>query len=135
MLSLFRNDRGAALLEAAIALPFVLILTVGIVDLGMGMYQAMVVNAAAQAGATYAVLNQGSTVGDQILLNAAADNITITDPPVSCIDPTGGLCVAVTASYQFNPLFSSLVSPLLINYVPWLPSTLIITSTAYVRVE
>jgi Flp pilus assembly protein TadG len=131
-LGVLRNDRGAALIEAAITVPFFVILLVGIVDLGTGMYEAMGVNAAAQAGATYAVLNKGATSGDQSLLNAAADNVTVTATPVSCTDPSGGFCVSVQASYQFAPI---LYAPQLAKYAPWLTPSLTITSTATVRIE
>ena len=135
MHKLLQNDRGAALIEAAMAVPFFLILLVGIVDLGTGAYEAMAVNAAAQAGATYAVLNNAATSGDQNLLNAAADNAIIVQTLPGCVDGSGGLCVSVTATYTFTPLFSALASPNLVNYVPWLPTSLLITSTATVRIE
>jgi len=46
-----RCTKGAAALEAAVVLPVFLTLTVGMVDLGSGMFIAMEVNNAAQAGA------------------------------------------------------------------------------------
>jgi Flp pilus assembly protein TadG len=128
MLRFMRNNTGAALLEAAIALPFFLILTVGIVDLGRGMYCAMSVNAASQAGAAYAVLNKGATSGSS-LLNAAADNLNIYPDVTQSI--SAGV-VSVTASYPFTPLMWSIG---LDKLLPWLPKTMLITSTATIRIE
>src|SRR5882724_673022 len=54
---LLRCTRATAAVEAAIFLPIYMILTFGITDAGSGMYMAMQVNAATQAGATYAVNN------------------------------------------------------------------------------
>jgi Flp pilus assembly protein TadG len=128
MLDLLRNERGAALIEAAIALPFFLILMVGIIDLGTATYKAMAVNAAAQAGASYAVLNNGASSGSS-LLNAAADNLNIY-PDVTQSISVG--VVSVTASYPFTPLIWSTG---LKNVLPWLPKTMLITSTATIRIQ
>jgi Flp pilus assembly protein TadG len=128
MLRFMRNDTGAALIEAAIALPFFLILMVGIIDLGTGMYDAMSVNAAAQAGAAYAVLNKGATSGSS-LLNAAAENLSIY-PDVTQSVSVG--VVTVTASYTFTPLMWSTG---LAALLPWLPKTMLITATATIRIE
>jgi Flp pilus assembly protein TadG len=128
MLRFVRNSDGAALIEAAIALPFFLILMVGIVDLGAGMYDAMAVNAAAQAGAAYAVLNKGASSGSS-LLNAAADNLNIS-PDVTQSISVG--VISVTASYPFTPLMWSTG---LTALLPWLPKTMLITSTATIRIE
>jgi Flp pilus assembly protein TadG len=128
LLCFMRNNSGAALIEAAIALPFLVVLLVGIVDLGTAMYEAMSVNAAAQAGATFAVLNKGATSGPS-LLNAAADNLNIY-PNVTQSISVG--VVSVTASYQFAPLlWSTGINALL----PWLPKTMPITSTATLRIQ
>ena len=128
MLDLLRNERGAALIEAAIALPFFLILMVGIVDLATAMYYVMSVNAATQAGAAYAVLNKGATSGSS-LLNAAADNLNVF-PDVTQSVSLG--VVTVTATYPFTPLMWSAGLTVLL---PWLPKTMTITSTATIRIQ
>ena len=128
MLRFMRNNTGAALVEAAIALPFFLILLVGIVDLGTGMYRAMSVNAATQAGAAYAVLNKGATSGSS-LLNAAADDLNIF-PDVTQSISVG--VVTVTATYPFTPIMWSTG---LNKFLPWLPKTMFITSTATIRIQ
>jgi Flp pilus assembly protein TadG len=52
-----RHDDGSAAIEAAFMLPLYVLLTIGIVDLGAGMFQSMQINAAAQAGAASIVIS------------------------------------------------------------------------------
>ena len=56
----FGCTTATAAVEAAIFAPIFLTLTLGVTDLGSGMFVQMQVNAAAQAGASYAVINYGS---------------------------------------------------------------------------
>ena len=52
------DDRtGIAAIEFAIVIPLLMLLFVGLVDLGIGVYRSMEVKEAAQAGAQYAVVN------------------------------------------------------------------------------
>jgi len=57
---LFPCARATAAVDAAIFLPIFLTLTLGVTDLGSRMFVRMTVNAAALAGAAYAVNNSGS---------------------------------------------------------------------------
>jgi Flp pilus assembly pilin Flp len=52
--SLQSQPRGAALVEFALILPFIILLMVALFDLGFGFWQYMQVQAAAEAGAQYA---------------------------------------------------------------------------------
>src|SRR5947208_4524937 len=54
---LLRCTRATAAVEAAIFAPIYLVLTLGVTDIGMGVFVRMSVNAATQAGALYAVVN------------------------------------------------------------------------------
>ncbi len=51
------ETEGAALVELTIVAPMLLIMVVGTMDLGLGIYCKMQVEHAAQAGAQYAVVN------------------------------------------------------------------------------
>src|SRR4029453_14283816 len=57
-----RNSGGSVAVETAIFTPIFLVMMLGITDLGVGMFVRMQANAAAQAGATYAVLNSSTPV-------------------------------------------------------------------------
>src|SRR5689334_12276853 len=72
------GERGQALLEFALALPFMMLLAVGVVDLGRAVYYTVAVNNAATAGAEF---------GSQTEITAA-DTVKITNSAVC--DANGG---------------------------------------------
>src|SRR5215472_6637674 len=129
MLDFFRRNDGAAALEAALVAPLFLALTVGTADLGMGMFQAMDVNAAAQAGAMYVVINT-STSGDQTLMNDAAGDASVT---VSQSISAG--VVTVTATHTFSPVLPGIVNsqPRVLTWLTGWPSPF--SSTVTVRIQ
>ena len=59
----YRNQRGAALLEAAITIPIILLISVGIFEFGRAYQTWQVLTNAAREGARLAVIN-GSTDAD-----------------------------------------------------------------------
>jgi Flp pilus assembly protein TadG len=116
--------RAAAAVEAAIVFPFFLILALGVTDLGTVMFERMAVNAAAQAGAAYAVFNANGNSGTcwangvpaltsncltgiETAMNNGSGGLTINASPAptiaSCADasPT---CVVVSAAYTYLPI-------------------------------
>lgn len=113
---LCRSD-GTAAVEAAIFLPIFMLLVFGITDIGSGLFARQLVNAAAQAGATYAVINStgdcatlsGTCLsGIEAAMNAAAGSTFCTSSLCTasitgCTD--GALkCITVTASYPLTPM-------------------------------
>src|SRR3954449_12554974 len=87
MLKRFRNQRGAALLETAVTLPLILLVSVGIFEFGRAYQTWQVLTNAAREGARLAVIN-GSTDADVTtrvrnymsagqLPNAATASVTI----------------------------------------------------------
>ena len=117
--------RAAAAVEAAFVAPLFLMLTVGITDLGSAMYEQMAVNAAAQAGAAYAVMHDqpGDTcetltstclTNIEMAMNDASGGLSVSASPAptiaGCADgsPT---CVIVTASYQCTAANHCLILP------------------------
>jgi Flp pilus assembly protein TadG len=120
-----RCTKGAAALEAAIVLPVFLTLTVGMVDVGAGMFIAMEVNNAAQAGAASAVSNSGSLTGVAAAMTAAAGGLTITATPAPTL--TGGI-LTVTASYNCTQANRC-------SIMPWSIYPKTMTSTVTVRLQ
>ena len=129
--------RATAAVEAAIFLPIFLIFTLGITDIGGGMFVRMTVNAAAQAGAAYAVIN---SCASSCLANLKAAMNDATGYPSFCTgtvctasmspDPctVGSVCViTVTANYSFIPILPSAL-------YSWAQS-MAISSTATIRVQ
>jgi hypothetical protein len=123
--------RATSAVEAAIFLPIFLILTFGITDLGSAMFLRMSVNAAAQSGAAYTVINQSCTPtpctpicssltagclsGIKKAMDDATGNSAFCTGVVcsasfgSCSDPNGGTCFIVSANYPYTPILPSTV--------------------------
>jgi Flp pilus assembly protein TadG len=104
---LFHCTRATAAVEIAIFTPIFLVMMFGITDLGAGMFVRMQVDAAAQAGATYAVLNS-STTGVQQAMNDASGN------PSFC---TSAVCTASMTT----PCISPCVITVTANNYPYTP--------------
>lgn len=89
------RDDGAAAIEAAILMPLFLTVAVGVVDLGTAMFEAMQMNAAAQAGMASGVIDP-SLAGVNTAMTAAAGGFTL-DTTVSTSSIANGV-VTVTAA-------------------------------------
>ena len=110
-----RRERGAALVEAAVILPFLILLVLGTIDLARAYFDAAKVQEAAQEGAIYASFNPQP--GTEIItrttdtitnLGFDASDVVIT---VGCPDTDQ---VEVTVSYTFNmitPIVSNIIGP------------------------
>jgi len=66
-----RNSDGSVAAETAVFAPVFLVMMLGVADLGGGMFARMQVNAAAQAGAAYAVLIQPRRSARRLLQHAS----------------------------------------------------------------
>jgi hypothetical protein len=137
---LFRCTRATAAVEAAIFSPIFLTLTLGITDLGSGMFIKTAVNAAAQAGAAYAVINctaanwstcQSSVYtamayasGNPSFCTGSVCTVTFT----GCAEANGGICFTATVNYQFRPILPDAV-------YAWAQRSMTYSSTATVRVR
>jgi Flp pilus assembly protein TadG len=139
---LFRCKRGTAAVEAAIFAPIYLTLTLGITDLGSGMFVRMQINAAVQVGAAYAVIESGSVCssmtsaclnGIKQAMNDATGNLSFCTGSVctasfaSCAEANGGICYTVSANYPYTPILPDAV-------YTWAKSAQTYSSTATVRV-
>lgn len=156
-----RQQTGNAIVEFALVLPFLLLVTMSIIALGRYTYFGIVVANAARAGALYGAQPGGGGDVDAAGMIAAAENDaanngvgTVTSPSPSAT----GYCMTWVASTPFpspnptsNPSCTNTSgSNILINYVsvtvtgkassglprlPFLPSTITITRTAVQRVQ
>ena len=78
----FLSDRtGAGAVEFAFLTPILLIMSLLTIDLGLGGYQQMQVQSAAQAGAEYAVVNGFSKAGILSAVKSATPNANISTSP------------------------------------------------------
>jgi Flp pilus assembly protein TadG len=118
---LSRSSGGTAAVETAIFAPIFLVMMLGITDLGAGMFVKMTANAAAQAGAAYAVINTNSVCatltclsGIKTAMNDAANGSSFCTGSV-CLASIGACadgspkCISVTANYPYTPILADAV--------------------------
>jgi len=146
------RQTGQSLVEFAIILPLLLLLALGVIEIGRYAYIAILVGNAASAGVAYGSQTH-ITAADQTGIIAAADNdfqnngqavssLTVTKVyacgcdnagAISATDCTSGICpigqnkvvsLQVTTSSQFSSLF---------NY-PGIPTPITVTRTATMRI-
>jgi len=148
-----RSESGQSLIEVALLLPFLVLMMLGVIELGRYAYIGILVGNAARAGAAYGIESLPQSV-DTVNISLAAQNdfqnngqsgLTVTSS-VSCGCDSGGsvtssactgagsgscasghwvVIVSVTASGTFNSLF---------NY-PGISSSITISRTSSMRVR
>ena len=140
-----RGQRGQSLLEVAFVVPVLLLLMVGLIEIGRFAYYSVLVSNAAHAGAQYGAQSL-ITSGDVNGIQQAAKNdgqipgITMTVTSIQlcgCTSPalggcpSGGGCanplvyVQVTASETVSSMFS----------YPGIPASIALSSTVKMRVS
>lgn len=156
-----RHEAGNAIIEFALVLPFLLLITLGIIALGRYTYFGIVVANAARAGAYYGAQPGGGGSADTAGMIAAAENdaanngVGVVTSPAPSATSFCMYWVATTPNPSPNPTSNPTCaqttgSDILINYVkvtvtgnatsglpnvPFLPSKITITSTATQRVQ
>jgi len=99
---------GQSLVEFAIVLPLLVLILIGIFDLGRAFYSLITITNAAREGARYATFYPNNITGIQNIavgeasgsgINIIGTNVTRTCPTGSC---TSGNPVLVTVQYQYN---------------------------------
>lgn len=109
------KEKGQSLTEVAIALPVILLILAGVLDLGRLYYVTVALTDAAGEGAAYATINPYAT--DEIIARTVAasggmvqieaDNVTIDYPVIQA-----GMPVTVTVEYDFTvatPIINAIV--------------------------
>lgn len=102
------RERGAALVETAIVLPLLLLIAVGVADLGRAYSTLASVQEAAEEGVIYAAFHPDDPAGAQQAAVGAVGfpSLELADVVVSC---PGVDQVAVTVSYSM-PLITPIMS-------------------------
>jgi Flp pilus assembly protein TadG len=146
--SFIRNSDATAAVETAIFAPIFLIMTLGITDLGTGMFARMTINGATQAGAAFAVFNSNSGLacdpagswttcfnGIKSAMNDAFGSPSFCTGSVCTASPTcvsgSGKCITVTANYPYTPIL-----PITSGYFAssW-DKSMTVSSTVTIRIE
>lgn len=144
-----RNQRGSALVELALILPLILLLFMGIIDLGRAFFYSNTVARAAEAGALYGAQNPTDTTGmidasDQAMSAAFATAQDVSGVNSSavygceCSDGTGqSASCTVTPSCTANQVYYVTVTSNATykTLVPWpgIPSSISMSSTVTMR--
>jgi Flp pilus assembly protein TadG len=101
-----RAERGTALIEFALVLPMLLIMTVAAVDFGRAFFVKNVVAQAAREGVRLRAVSSSADsalVRDRVLQVANASNVTVTSLAINGPDASRQVTVVVTA--EFNWIF------------------------------
>jgi len=109
------KERGQSLVEVAITMPILILLVMGILDLGRAYYASITLADAAAEGAAYAALHPSRTV--QIIERVAdgSNPLVVIDPArisVYAPDTTPGRQITVTVQYDYQvltPMINALV--------------------------
>ena len=108
------HERGANIVEAAFVIPLLLIMLVGVVDMGRAYYTYISIINAAREGARWGVMHPTDNGG--MCAKATAEALTNT-PPVNliCLPPqtpngvVSGAPVRVTVQANFSTILGSIV--------------------------
>jgi Flp pilus assembly protein TadG len=149
------GQRANALVEFALVLPVLLVITAGVIDLGRYAYFSIVVANAARAGAAYGS-QSNSTAIDPSGMAAAADADVSSNPIATvsanivthiygCYDtvnatmavlPTATASCSASGQIAFpyvQVTTTGTIEPFF--HVPFMPSSITVTSTALMRVQ
>lgn len=100
-----KEERGQSLVEMAILLPLLLLLMIGLLDLGRAYYVIVALRDAADEGASYASIAPTDVSGVQArVADATGGLITVNPGNVSVTAPTlaAGRPVTVTVNYHYD---------------------------------
>ena len=123
------SPRGQALVEAALVLPLLILLMVGLFDLGRAVYADSTLANAARVGSRVAIVNQNvgqiqaAAITKAATLDLVAGDVSVsfrTDPTNSastCSPMRIGCFAFVTVSYQYHPAvpIEGLVGPIVLK--------------------
>jgi Flp pilus assembly protein TadG len=114
---MFKNkeERGQSLVEVALTLPLLLLIVMGILDLGRAYLTYITLSDAAAEGAAYAAIYPADTA--QAIARAAysSDGLVVLSPDMVSVDWNGtgaGNPITVTVEYEYQlltPFISELV--------------------------
>ena len=139
-----KRSRGQSLVEFALAVPVIILLFMGIFDLGRAIFAYNTVSNAARDGARLAIVDQRTTAGVSNAAQAAADQATglgldptdvnevrvrYLSPDLSTACPTTwgewvGCVAEVRVQYQYSPLtpvIGAILGPITVGTTSELP--------------
>lgn len=144
--SLREDVAGVAAIEFAVMIPCLIVMTVGTVDVGMGIYRNMQVQNAAQAGAQYAMTNSFDPTRIASIVSGATgmQGISASPAPVQfcgCATSTGVVSVSCGSTCSGGAIYgtyvrvSSLGTYATLLPYPMFASSFTLTGQSTVRVQ
>ena len=101
------DERGQALVEFVLVTGFLLLVILGVLDLGRGVYSYGVVASAAREGARYGITDPTNSAAIQTQAKAATSGLEQTRIAVISVCSPGcyvGSSLTVTVTYGFQPV-------------------------------
>lgn len=110
-----RSERGAALVEFGLVLPFLMLIMCATIDFGLAMYTLNNLTAAVREGGRYAAAKEGTpTTNDQLVIDRVYSYIAFIGSSQSptqvkstistSYDALSGLITVKITGYQYKPL-------------------------------
>src|SRR5687767_3574299 len=99
-----RHERGQAVVEFALIVPLLALLTMGVVDFGRIFYSYETLANAAREGARYCALHPGNASGTQSRVNGEVDGTVASVTATGCTNQPRGQPVTVTVTAPFAPV-------------------------------
>ena len=135
-----RRERGAVLAEFAFVLPLLVMLLLGIVEMGIAFNRAQAVEAAAREGARLGSLSTTTGAAIEARVDAALagipldgePSITVESPPGVVVPTTGRPCAAPNQQVRVTVTLEHEID---IPLIPLLPPTVNLTGQAVFRCE
>jgi Flp pilus assembly protein TadG len=134
-----RCESGASLVEFAVVAPFLILLLIGLIDLGRYTYDGILAANAARAGVQYGAQNLQTAVDATGIENAAvADaqslpNLSASPSPYCLVGGAVSSCTTAGAVPYIKVVATGTFTPL-IKY-PGIPSSVQVTGSAVLRIE
>jgi Flp pilus assembly protein TadG len=140
------EQRGQAMIELVLALPILLLLTLGIIEFGRVAYYSLEVSEAARAGAQYGTQSLADAMNTGNITQAAQNNaqdiatLTVNPQPPTCVCPgsgsTAGACPAAGCTYPlvYLTVNTSYTLTTLFQY-PGIPTSFNLTGSSTMPVQ
>lgn len=106
------RQRGAVLVEMALVAPILILLVMGIIDLGRVLFTKIPIQQAAQEGSIYAghFPDDYAAIQTQVIENTDSVSLAASNVAVSCPTGANGTDIQVTVTYTVD-----LIAPLISN--------------------
>jgi Flp pilus assembly protein TadG len=109
---LCRSERGIVAAEFALSLPIVIMLLLGLIEVGRIVYTQTALSFAAQEGTRFAIVREGEVTTDDIEEYAASRLLGVVDQNLAVfaatapVDPdTGTSLITIEVSMEYRPWF------------------------------